>query len=78
MEGKSGRKIKSTRLPINEILKDIYPISTPKDYLNIVNSKFATTGNRLVDNNFRIVQIIYNLISEQILIINQALTPSSN
>lgn len=48
----SGRKIKSTGLPINEIIQDVYPTSTPKDYLNIVNSYFATTGNRLVDNNF--------------------------
>ncbi|KAF0756126.1 RNA-directed DNA polymerase from mobile element jockey [Aphis craccivora] len=48
----SGRKIKSTGLPINQIIKDINPTSTPKDYLNIVNSYFATTGNRLVDSNF--------------------------
>jgi len=48
----SRRKIKSTGLLINEIIKDIYPTSTPKDYLNIVNSYFTTTGNRLVDNNF--------------------------
>ncbi|CAI6365046.1 unnamed protein product [Macrosiphum euphorbiae] len=48
----SGRKIKSTGLPINEIRKDIYPTYRPKDYLNIVNSYFSTTRNRLVDTNF--------------------------
>lgn len=48
----AGRKINSAGLPINEILENKYPTSTPKDYLNIVNSYFATTGNRLVENNF--------------------------
>ncbi|KAL4082915.1 hypothetical protein QTP88_029569 [Uroleucon formosanum] len=49
----SRRKVDTTTgLPINEIIKDIYPTSTPKDYLNLVNSYFATTGKRLVDNNF--------------------------
>ncbi|KAF0755644.1 neuroblastoma-amplified sequence-like, partial [Aphis craccivora] len=35
-----------------EIWKDIYPTSTPKSYLNIVNSYSTKTGNRLLDNNF--------------------------
>ncbi|KAL4143980.1 hypothetical protein QTP88_006225 [Uroleucon formosanum] len=48
----SGRKVNTTGLSINEIIKDIYPTSTPKDYLNLVNSNFATTGKGLVDNNF--------------------------
>ncbi|KAL4134957.1 hypothetical protein QTP88_006637 [Uroleucon formosanum] len=47
----SGRKVNTTGLPINEIIKDIYPTSTPKDYLNLVNSYFATTGKRLVGKN---------------------------
>lgn len=46
----TSRITKSGALPINEIIKDKY--STPKDYLNIINSYFATTGNRLVENNF--------------------------
>jgi len=32
-------------------VSDIGTTPSPKDYLNIVNSYFATTGNRLVENN---------------------------
>ena len=48
----TGRKINSAGLPINEIIEVKYPTITPKDYLNIVNSYFATTGSRLVEHNF--------------------------
>lgn len=44
--------INSLGLPVNKIIEDKYPTSTPKDYLNMVNSYFASTGNRLVENNF--------------------------
>jgi hypothetical protein len=48
----TGRKINSAGLPINEIIEVKYLTLTPKDYLNIVNSYFATTGSRLIEHNF--------------------------
>jgi len=47
-----GRKSKSILLQINEIIEVKYPTTMPKDYFNIVNFFFATTGNRFVENNF--------------------------
>jgi len=48
----SKNKINSAGLPINEIIEVKYPTLTPKDYLNIVNSYFVTTGSRLIEHNF--------------------------
>jgi len=39
-------------LPINDIIENKYPTSSPKDYLNIVNLYYAITGKRLVEKNF--------------------------
>jgi hypothetical protein len=46
------RKEISSKLPINDIIENKYPTSSPKDYLNIVNSYYATTGKRLEEKNF--------------------------
>lgn len=37
---------------MKKILEKNYPNTTPIEYLNIVNSYFATTGSRLVEKNF--------------------------
>lgn len=49
----SNRVKTSAVFPNKKIIKDKFRHTTsrPKDYLNIVNSYFATTGNRLVENN---------------------------
>lgn len=48
----TSRKEISPKLPINDIIENKHPTSSPKDYLNIVNSYYATTGKRLVEKNF--------------------------